>query len=124
MSRSKAVTKDKKKAASDDNKAVVIAIYNLYRDDKLLKKQINHINVSFKKGVVTLSGWVFPPKGSDDPNEGVKLAVKLARQVNKKVKNTLVEEKPIQCPPGMVPCGPQGVCIPEDAQCNLPPPRG
>ena len=134
MSRSKDDSKGKKAVGKKpvDNKAVgkkafgkkivdpvVIAVYDQFRKEPLIRKQINQINVSFKDGVVSLHGFVFPPKGSKDLNAGAKRAVEAARKVHKRVKNNLTNDRMVNCPKGQEPCGTEGVCIPIGTQCNL-----
>ena len=74
--------------------------------------QINHINVRFKDGVVTLEGWVTNKKVKKDIE-------KMAKSVAcvKKVMNDLAIGKSGGCGPGMKECG--GICISEKETCNI-----
>ena len=113
--------------ACTDNKAVARAIYVLFKADPILKRdpiledQLGHINASFKNGVVKLRGWAFGPIRKVSDQKGVNRAIKLARQASDCVTNVISKLKStrkIQCPPGFVSCGTQGLCIPAGEDCN------
>ncbi len=108
-----------------DKMAVVKAIYNKFRTDANLKDQIGHINVSFKDGVVRLSGFATAPLGVSDKKAGIKRAVQLAKTATaceQSVVSTALGLSKGTCPPGKKECG--DTCILEGEDCNLPPPPG
>ncbi len=75
-------------------------------------KQVNHINVRFKEGVVTLEGWA--------TTKGVKKEVeKYAKKTIcvKKVVNNLELSAGGGCNPGQKQCG--DICIGEKEECNI-----
>ena len=74
--------------------------------------QKNHVNVSFKAGVVTLRGWV--------TTAAAKRAIeKFAKQTScvKSVTSKLAVGAKTGCGPGMKKCG--DICIPDDENCNI-----
>lgn len=91
---------------------IVKAIYDKMKKKSSLEKQILHVNVRSKNGVVTLEGWTTTKKIKA---EIVKIAQKI-KCVKKPVINEL-GDAPVGCGPGQKRCG--TVCIPVEEECNI-----
>ena len=120
-----------------DPKAVVKAIYDLYKKEPLLEDQIIHINVVYhpnkanpNTGVITLYGFAFGPTHGKSDRRGVNLAIKLARQATP-CETSVVFRQPGKvllrttkgggCEGNEVLCGTaKPVCIPAGEDCNIP----
>ncbi len=110
--------KAKKAAASQTNCSktadadIVQAIKEQFEADTEIKDQMRHINVSVKKRVVTLEGWL-------DGKESVAKAVAFAKKTKcvKKVTSRLKEKGGGSCGPGQRPCG--DTCIDKQSPCTI-----
>lgn len=91
---------------------IVKAIYDKMKKKSSLEKQIIHVNVRSKDGVVTLEGWTTTQKIK---KQIVKIAQKI-KCVKKPVINNL-GDAPLGCGPGQKQCG--NICIPIEEICNI-----
>ena len=91
-------------------KDIVMAVYEKIKIK--YANQINHINVRYKDGVVTLEGWATTKNVSREIE-------KLAKKVGcvKRVVNDLTIGKGGGCTGGQKECG--GICISEKEPCNI-----
>lgn len=90
---------------------IVKEIYDKMKKKSSLDKQILHVNVRSKNGVVTLEGWTTTLKIKAE-------IVKIAQKIKcvKQVINNL-EDSFMGCGPGQKPCG--NICIPIEEICNI-----
>lgn len=97
--------------AATTDAEIVAAIQEKIKADTRFDDQWKHINVSSKRRVVTLSGWV---KGPVQRNDLIKLArtTKCVRRVVSKVGARML----VGCGPGQKPCG--DMCIDRSEECN------
>ena len=91
---------------------IVKEIYDQMKKKPSLEKQILHVNVRSKDGVVTLEGWTTTKKIKA---EIVKIAGKI-KCVKKPPINELADS-PTGCGPGQKRCG--TICIPIEEECNI-----
>lgn len=91
---------------------IVAAIKAQFEADAEIKDQMQHVNISVKKRVVTLEGWL-------DGKKLIAKAVALAKKTNcvKRVKSRLKENGGGSCGPGQRPCG--GICIDRQSECTI-----
>ncbi len=91
---------------------IVAAIKAQFEADEEIKTQMSHVNVSVKKRVVTLEGWL-------DGKALVDKAVALAKKTNcvKKVISVLKEKGGGSCGPRQRPCG--DTCIDKRSECTI-----
>jgi osmotically-inducible protein OsmY len=92
--------------------AIVKAIYDQMKKKPDYEKQILHVNVISKDGVVTLQGWA--------TNAKIKAGIeKLARKIKcvKQVVNSLDLSAGVGCGPGQKKCG--DICIGVEEVCNI-----
>jgi len=94
------------------NADIVKAIQEQLAADSAIKDQMRHVNVSVKKRVVTLEGWL-------DGKDSVAKAKTLAKGTKcvKKVISKLKERGGGSCGPGQKPCG--DTCIDRRSECNI-----
>ncbi len=94
------------------NADLVQAIKTQFEADAEIKTQMRHVNVSVKKRVVTLEGWL-------DGKESVAKAVALAKKTKcvKKVTSRLKEQGGGSCGAGQQACG--GTCIDRRSECTI-----
>lgn len=76
------------------------------------KDQMQHVNISVNKRVVTLEGWL-------DGKEAVAQAIALAKKTKcvKRVVSKLKEKGGGSCGPGQKPCG--DICIDKKSLCTI-----
>ncbi len=107
------VSAQKKKDCTQTTDAdIVKAIYDKMKKSAKYEKQILHVNVVSKDGVVTLDGWA--------TTEKIKLEIeKIARKIKcvKQVVNNLELSAGIGCGPGQKKCG--DICIGTQETCNI-----
>ena len=91
---------------------IVQAIKEQFEADSEIKDQMSHINVSVKKRIVTLEGWL-------DGKAAVDKAVAMVKKTNcvKKVSSKLKEKGGGSCGPGQKPCG--DTCIDKNSACTI-----
>ena len=91
---------------------IVQAIKQQFEADAEIKDQMQHINISVKKRVVTLEGWL-------DSKELIAKAFAIAKKTKcvKKVTKRLKEKGGGSCGAGQKPCG--GICIDKRSECNI-----
>lgn len=105
-----------------DDKAIVTEIYAKLANDKVLAKQIPHINITSYLGVVRIMGW------ADNQNDYAKVqsivsgvnCVRLVN-INKFEEVPPPADSPLRssngCASGTKPCG--DVCIPSGDTCSI-----
>lgn len=91
---------------------IVQAIKEKFEADPEIKDQMKHINISVKKRVVTLEGWL-------DGKEAVAKAVAITKKTKcvKRVFNRLKTRGGGSCGPGQQPCG--DICIDKRSECTI-----
>ncbi len=92
---------------------LVKAIKEKFEADTEIKDQMQHINISVKKRVVTLEGWL-------DGKEAVAKAVAIVKKTKcvKKVFSTLkTNGGSVGCGAGQKACG--GICIDKSSECTI-----
>ena len=91
---------------------IVAAIKAQFEADAEIKDQMRHLNISVKKRVVTLEGWL-------DGKALIDKAVALAKKTTcvKKVTSKLKEKGGGSCGPGQRPCG--DTCIDRRSECTI-----
>lgn len=102
----------KPKCSKVSDADIVKAIKEQFQADAGLSEQMNHLNVSVKKKVVKLEGWV------GDKTLILK-AISLAKKTRcvLKVRSKLREQGGGTCGPGQKPCG--DTCIDKTSDCNI-----
>jgi hypothetical protein len=106
-----ATAQKKNDCAQTTDDEIVKAIYDKMKKKSKYDKQIIHVNVTSKDGVVKLEGWA--------TTEKIKLEIeKLALKIKcvKKVVNNL-GNAPLGCGPGQKKCG--GICIALEETCTI-----
>lgn len=93
-----------------DDAAIVKEIYKKLKPT--YSKQLKHVNVRSKDGVVTLEGWVTNQK-IKDAVEKIATAVKCVKSVDNKLHLGLRTG----CGPGQKKCG--SICIAIEETCNI-----
>jgi len=91
---------------------IVQAIKMQFEADAEIKDQMRHLNVSVKKRIVTLEGWL-------DSTALINKAKALVRKTKcvKRVVSRLKQNGGGSCGPGMKPCG--DTCISEKSTCTI-----
>ena len=91
---------------------IVQAIKEKFEADPEIKDQMRHANISVKKRIVTLEGWL-------DGKLLVDKAVAIAKKTRcvKKVISKLKESGGGSCGPGQQPCG--DTCIDKRSECTI-----
>lgn len=91
---------------------IVQAIKQQFEADAEIKDQMRHINISVKKRIVTLEGWL-------DGKALVAKAIAVAKKTRcvKKVISRLKENGGGSCGPGQKPCG--DTCIDVRSECTI-----
>ena len=91
---------------------LVSAIRESLAADAAIKDQMSHLNVSVKKRVVTLEGWL-------SGNGTVAKAVSIVKKTKcvRRVVNRLKTKGGGSCGPGQKPCG--DICIRKDSECTI-----
>lgn len=91
---------------------LVQAIKEKFQADAEIKEQMRHVNISVKKRVVTLEGWL-------DGKTLVTKAVAIAKKTNcvKKLTSRLKEKGGGSCGPGQRQCG--DICIDKYSACTI-----
>ncbi len=91
---------------------IIAAIKTQFEADAEIKDQMRHINVSVKKRIVTLEGWL-------DGKEAIMRAVELAKATKcvKRVTSKLKENGGGSCGAGQRPCG--DTCIDRRSECTI-----
>lgn len=94
------------------NANIVAAIKAQFEADPEIKEQMRHVNISVKKRIVRLEGWL-------DGKVLMDKAVALAKSANcvKKVINLLKESGGGSCGAGQRPCGDS--CIDRRSECMI-----
>ena len=118
-----ASTKDKKSkarkakisqtaCAKTTDAEIVQAIKDKFAADSEIKEQMRHVNISVKKRVVTLEGWL-------DGKASVTKAIATAKKTNcvRKLTSRLKEKGGGSCGPGQRQCG--DVCIDKNSTCTI-----
>jgi osmotically-inducible protein OsmY len=90
---------------------IVKAIYDEMKKKPDYEKQMIHVNVVSKDGVVTLQGWATTAK--------IKKAIEKIARKNKCVKSVVNQlgDGPVGCGPGQKKCG--DICIGIEDTCNI-----
>ena len=91
---------------------LVQAIKQQFEADAEIKEQMRHLNVSVKKRVVTLEGWL-GNKALIDKAKAIVMKTKCVRKVVSRLK----ESGGGSCGPGLKPCG--DTCISAKSQCTI-----
>ena len=91
---------------------MVKAIKEQWQADPDIAPEMKHLNVSVKRRIVKLEGWL-----SDEKLISKAVALAKSSQCVKKVISKLKEQGGGSCGPGQKPCG--GACIDKSSSCNI-----